>query len=167
MKTILAGSLIIMILMAAAAARAEVIPGRWEKVEALAPGTAVIVMIQGGERLETSFGSISPDEIIFKEPSGTERRLPRIAIQKIESAAIVRDRLRNGALWGLAAGAAAGILGVVAFGESVTEGPVDWGGEDGPGYLVGGALVGGGIGAALGAIIDASVKHREVLYKAK
>jgi len=156
-----------MILMGAAAARAEVILGRWEKVEALAPGSVVIVTIQGGERLEASFGSIGPDDIIFIEPSGTERRLPRIAIQKIESAAVVRDRLRNGTLWGLAAGAAAGILGIVAFGESATEGPVAWGDEDGPGYLASGALVGGGVGAALGAIIDASVKHHEVLYKAK
>jgi hypothetical protein len=56
---------------------------------------------------------------------------------------------------------------MVAYGNAKTNGPVQWMDEDGPGYLIGSAIVGGGIGAAIGALIDASIKHHEVLYKAR
>jgi hypothetical protein len=160
-------STVIAFLLTVTAAQAEVVAGRWEKIEALAPGTAVIVSFRGGERLECTFNRIGPDEILFKELSGNERRLPKGAILKIETAARVRDRLRNGILLGTLIGAAAGITGMVVYGNSTTNGSVNWGGEDGPSYVLGSALVGGGIGAATGAILDASIKHREVLYRAK
>ena len=81
-----------------AVVRAETISGRWEKVEALSPGTAVIVKLQGGERLEGTFKSTGPDEIVFVESGGMERRFPRIAVLRIETASVVPDRLCNGAL---------------------------------------------------------------------
>jgi hypothetical protein len=147
--------------------RAETIPGRWERVEALPPGTAVIVKLQGGERLEGIYQRIGPDEIVFVESNGIERRLPRMGILKIESATVVPDRLCNGALYGAFIGIAAGIGSMVAYGNAKTNGPVQWMDEDGPGYLIGSAIVGGGIGAAIGALLDASIKHHEVLFKAR
>ena len=160
-------SAVLAFLLTVTAAQAEVVAGRWEKMEALAPGTAVIVSFRGGERLECTFNRIGPDEILFNELNGKERRLPRLAIREIETVAIVRDRLRNGILLGTLIGAAAGIAGMAAYGNSTTSGSVNWGDEDGPAFLLGGALVGGGIGAATGAILDASIKHREVLYRAR
>ena len=160
-------SAVLAFLLTVTAAQAEVVAGRWEKIEALASGTAVIVSFRGGERLECTFNRIGPDEILFNELNGNERRLPRLAIREIETPAIVRDRLRNGILLGTLIGAAAGLAGMAVYGNSTTNGPVNWGGEDGPSYLLGSALVGGGIGAATGAILDASIKYREVLYEAK
>jgi hypothetical protein len=160
-------SAVLAFLLTATAARAEVVAGRWEKIEALAPGTAVIVRFRGGERLECTFNRIGPDEILFNEMNGNERRLPRLAIREIETAAIVRDRLRNGILLGTLIGAVAGLAGIAVYGNSKTNGPVNWGDEDASAFLLGSALVGGGVGAATGAILDASIKHREVLYRAK
>jgi hypothetical protein len=160
-------SAVVMICLTVTAAQAEVVAGRWEKIEALAPGTAVIVSFRGGERLECTFNRIGPDEILFNELNGNERRLPRVAIREIETAAIVRDRLRNGILLGTLIGAAAGLAGIAVYGNAKTNGPVNWGDEDASAFLLGSAVVGGGIGAATGAILDASMKHREVLYRAK
>jgi hypothetical protein len=58
-------SAVVMICLTVTAAQAEVVAGRWEKIEALAPGTAVIVSFRGGERLECTFNRIGPDEILF------------------------------------------------------------------------------------------------------
>lgn len=159
-------SAVLAFLLTVTAAQAEVVAGRWEKIETLAPGTAVIVSFRGGERLGCTFNRIGPDEILFNELGGKERRFPNSAILKIETAAVVHDRLRNGILIGALIGAAAGIVGMVASISDATSGPVYWD-EDAGAYVLGGALVGGGIGAATGAILDASIKHREVLYRAK
>lgn len=153
--------------LSTATVTAGVIPGRWEKVEALSPGVSLVVELRGGERLEGVFQSIGPEEIGFIESDGTERRLPRFTVLRIETATVIPDRLRNGVLWGALIGIAGGVASMVAFGESKTNGPVDWSGEDGPGYMIGAALVGGGVGAAVGALIDASIKHPEVLYTAR
>ena len=154
------------ICLTAVASRAEVVVGRWDKIEITKPGTAVVVNVQGGERLECTFDRVGKEEILFYEFNGKERRLPKSAILKIETAAVVHDRLRNGILIGTLIGAAGGITTVVAGISHATNGPVYWD-EDAGAYLVGGALVGAGIGAATGAIVDASINHREVLYRAK
>lgn len=154
------------ILFAAAIAYAGVVPGRWEKMEALLIGTAVLVHLVGGERLECTLNKIGQDEITFLESTGKERRLPRSAVLKIETAAVVRDRLRNGILIGALVGAAAGMVAEVIAVNAKTGGPVFWDGDQAS-YLIGFGLVGGGIGAATGAIVDASLKNREVLYQAR
>jgi hypothetical protein len=154
------------ICLTAAASRAEVVVGRWDKIELTKPGTAVVVNIQGGERLECTLDKIGEEDILFYELNGKERRFPKSAILKIETSAVVHDRLRNGILIGTLIGTAGGITAVVAHINHETNGPVHWGEEAGA-YVIGGALVGAGIGAATGAIVDASIKHREVLYRAK
>ena len=153
-------------MMATAARAADAVPGRWRRIETLSPGTAVIVYLAGGERFECAFNRIGPDEISFTV-SGQERRLPRTAIVRVENATYARDRLRNGVLIGALAGAAGGIAGMAAYGNAKTNGPVHWGDEDAPGYLLAAALVGGGMGAAAGAAIDALIEHHEVLYRAR
>jgi hypothetical protein len=159
-------SAVLAFLLTVTAAQAEVVAGRWEKMEALTPGSSVIVSLPGGERLECTFDKIGTDEILIHELGGKERILPKSAILKIETAAVVHDRLRNGILIGALVGASAGIVGMVASINDKTNGKVYWD-EDAGAYALGGALVGGGIGAATGAIIDAKIKHREVLYRAK
>jgi len=157
---------LIMLVLAAAQLRGQVLPGRWEKVERLQPGTAIIVLLKTGDRLEGAFKSVSQEAVDLTEGSAQERRIPRSLVRSIETFSKAPDRLRNGALIGMLIGAAGGIAGMVAYARAKTNGPVYWG-EDGAGYLVGAVLVGGGIGAATGAIVDASIKHHEMLYQAR
>jgi hypothetical protein len=155
---------LILLILAAAPLRGQVPPGRWEKVERLQIETPIIIRLKTGDRLEGTFKSVSQESLVIVEGSSRERMIPKTIVQKIETSAKFPDRLRNGALIGMAVGAAGGIGSMVAFAHAKTNGPVYWG-EDGGGYLVAAALVGGGIGAATGAIVDASIKHRQVLYQ--
>ena len=159
-------SMAVAFLLAFSTAQAGVIPDRWEKVERLATGTAVIVKLREGERLEGSFNGIGLEDVSLIDLSGDVRRLPRSAVVKIETAAVVHDGLRNGILIGALTGVAGGIVSIVGFAHATTSGPVYWD-EDGAAYLFGAALVGGGIGAATGAIVDSAIKHHEVLYQAR
>ena len=165
-KRTLVCSAAFLLLIPAAVSAADAVPGRWERVEALIPGTEVLVDIRGGERLEGDFAQLGPDEITFTDGTGMKRILPREAILKIQTAVPVRDRLCNGSLIGSLAGAAAGLAVMVGYASAVTNGPVYWD-EDGAGYLVAAALAGGGIGAAAGALIDSSIEKNEVLYQAR
>ena len=112
--------LCVLILFWTAIARAEVIPGRWELVEALRTGTVVIVKLHGGDRIEGAFSGIGPNEIIIAEKKDKERRLPRTAVSKIEMAAATRDSPKNGTLIGTAVGAASGLLAIVGYAKTVT-----------------------------------------------
>ena len=152
--------------LAAAPLQGQVPLGRWEKVAMLLPGTQIVVELKAGDRLEGAFQNLGPDAIVIAEAGDHERAVAKSMVQRISTAAKVRDRLCNGALIGTLIGAAAGVIGLVAFANAKTNGPVYWGDEDGPGYLVGAALVGGGIGAAMGAVVDASIRGRELLYEA-
>jgi hypothetical protein len=154
-------------MLVAAPLQGQVPLGRWEKVAGLLPGTQILVELKAGERLEGTFKRLGPDAIVISEPDSQERTVARSMVKNIRTAATVRDRLCNGALIGTLAGAAAGVIGMVAFANAKTNGPVYWGDEDGPGYLLGAAMVGGGIGAAAGAAVDAAIKGRELLYEAK
>jgi hypothetical protein len=156
----------ILCILAAASLQGQVLPARWEKVVGLQPGTSIIIRLKTGDRMEGAFVSLSQDAIVFTEDIARERVIPKSAVRKIETSAKAPDRLRNGALIGMLVGSAGGIGGMVAFANAKTNGPVYWG-EDGSGYLVGAALVGGGLGAVMGAIVDASIKRHEVLYQAR
>jgi hypothetical protein len=160
-------ALMVVCVLAAAPLQGQVLPGRWEKLEQLQPGTRIIVRLQAGDRLEGGFQRITQDAIVLTEENSQERTIAKSMVSSIETSKKAPDRLRNGTLIGLLVGAAAGIASMAAIAEAKTSGPVYWGDEDGPGYLLGAALVGGGIGAATGAIVDASIKRHEVLYQAR
>jgi len=158
---------IVSFLLATATLRAQVPAGRWEKVESLQPGTRILVKLQPGDHLEGEFRGSSPVGIILSESSGQERTIPKSMIQKVETAARNSDRLRNGTLIGLAAGAALGIASMAVFADVKTSGPVYWGDDEGYSWLILAGLVGGGLGAAAGAGIDAANRGREILYQAR
>jgi hypothetical protein len=159
--------LLLITILAAAPLQGQVLPGRWEKVEALQRGTVIIIKLKTGDRLEGAFESVRPDAVALTEGSAQERTIPRSMIQRIEISVQAPDRLRNGTLIGLWVGAVAGIAGMVAFANAKTDGPVYWWDEDGPGFLISAALAGGGIGAATGAVVDASIKRPELLYQSQ
>jgi hypothetical protein len=157
---------LIILMMMTVPLQAQVPLGRWEKMAGTPTGTRIQVELKAGDRLEGMYQSLGTDTLVILEERGQERTLAKSMVMSVRTAAKVRDGLGNGALIGTLAGAAAGVIGMVAFANAKTSGPVYWGDEDGPGYLIGAALVGGGIGAATGAVIDASIRSRELLYQA-
>ena len=113
-------------------------------------GDRVSLTDRDGTRVEGEVADLTASSLtLLLDASATKRVFPEATVSRI----VVKDSLRNGALIGLAAGALPGaILGVYA--TSLCEG------DDGCAVLlpvVGGAFY-GGIGAAIGAGIDALIK---------
>jgi hypothetical protein len=87
---------------------------------------------------------------------GERRTFDEAQVKRIDR--LVRDSVKNGALWGLAVGAGAGFLGIVAAGRSGAS-------FDSAGAIVALGLIGGpAAGAAVGAAVDASEMTRESVY---
>ena len=127
------------------------IPGRWEKVAALEAETVIIVNLKSGDRLEGQFGGLSPSELSLITGSA-QAAIPRANIERITTREA--DRLHNGGLIG------AGIGGGIA--DAIGPLSNDWH----PGSRALMALMGAGIGAAIGVGIDALKKTEVVLYQA-
>lgn len=157
------GVLIVLLLAVMPLRAAEIVRGRWEKVEALAAGTGILVKFNAGDRMEVAYLRLGEAEMYVRDVTGAEIKLPKSSVLSVETAEKVRDRLLNGALIGAGLGAAGGILSMVGFAKATTaSGPIF--DEEGAGFFAGAGIVGAGIGALAGTLIDASVKKREVLY---
>jgi len=151
------------IVLGTGSAWAEIVRGRWEKVELLKPGTGIIIRLKAGDRIDGSYRGIGTDEVRISDLTGAAVRLPKSAIQSIETAEEVTDRLRNGTLIGAGAGFAVGFVSMIGVAKAVTaSGPI-WG-EDGTAFILAGGLAGSGIGAIIGALIDSRVTRPELLY---
>ena len=151
--------LVIFVLVATATAlpRAGVVPGRWEKVEALEEGYAITVKLDSGERFKASYVSFTDEAILLKRDSGEELEVPKAAVGKITSQSRdSNDGLRNGAIIGAVAG------GVLALGAGLEL-------ADGDDYGVVLAITAlyAAIGMGVGVGIDAIVQGHEVLYQAR
>ena len=131
-------------------ARPEVIPGRWEKVEALKLGPRITVELKNGNRLEGQFEELSPPELLLRTGSA-QAAVPRADIERI----ITReaDSLRDGALLGAVAGAGI-IVSLAAAHDNFS--PIE---------LIYTAIA-AGAGAAIGLGIDTTKKTEVVLYRA-
>ncbi len=144
---------------------AEVIPGRWEKVEAQAPGTGLTVVLKSGDRFDCTFEEVQMDTLVVETGTG-ERRIPKVDIQRLETSELVPDPVKDGLVKGAVIGAVVvgvfgGLVGSTGF-ESVSrfEGALALGAI--------GAGIGAGLGAAIGFTVDyvAKDKRPEVLYVA-
>ena len=147
---------------------AEVIPGRWEKVEAQAPGTGLTVLMKSGDRFDCAFKELQMDTLVVETSSG-ERRIPKVDIQRLETSELVSDPVKDGTLKGAVIGAVA--LGVLGASVGAALGGIFSGGlgDQIKGAVVVGAIgagIGAGFGAAIGFTADYAAKHKrpEVLY---
>ncbi len=152
-------------LMAPALLEAQVVPGRWEKVEELVPGSAIVIRLKSGDRLEGTFRSVEADEVRFADLSGKEIGVPKSEVRSLEKAGTPEHRLRRCVLIGAGAGSLAAVLSLIGYAKSVTASGSIWG-EEMTGYLVGAGLVGAGIGALAGAGVYATLPHNEIIYRA-
>jgi hypothetical protein len=161
----------VMILMMVSA-WAETVPGRWEKVELLKPGSSVSVLLLSGELAEGAFEGIQGDQLLLRRGQTTVP-LEKHAIYRVTTSHVEKDSPARGALWGLAVGAAfGGILvatdasvGIVSDpGGSGLTGGISSGGHewDNKGAIVAGSAA---VGCLLGLLIDLSVDPMEVQHE--
>ena len=147
---------------------ADVIPGRWEKVEAQAPGTGLTVIMKSGDWFDCAYKELQMDTLVVVTSAG-ERRIPKVDVQRLETSEPVLDPAKDGTLKGAAIGAIAGgvFFGIVGGG---IRGPRDGVGRAIARALVIGAVgagIGAGGGAAIGFAVDYFHKAPEVLYVAQ
>ncbi len=149
---------------------ADVIPGRWEKVYAQAPGTGLAVMMKSGDRFDCTFEELQIDTLVVETSSG-ERRILRVDVQRLETSELVPDPVKDGTVKGAVIGAVAlGVFGGVAGASCSGFWCTDTADRIQGALVVGtvGAVIGAGVGAAIGFGIDkaADNKRPEVLYVA-
>ena len=131
--------------------RAQGIPGRWEKVEALQLGPQITVKLKNGARIEGQCEELSSSELLLR--TGTaQARIPRADIERITTREA--DGLAEGAIIGTIVG-----LGFALLGHGISESSFS------EKTLLGVAIL-AGIGAGVGVGIDALKKTEVVLYQA-
>jgi hypothetical protein len=120
------------------------------------PGQTVEVIDDQGQEIRGKVRALSAEALTL-DRKGTPTE---IRFERITQIARPHDGLGNGALIGLGAGVAFGLLASTA-GSDDCEGYY----YCGPGWVIGSALVFGGIGAGIGVGIDALIRHDRVIYR--
>ncbi len=145
----------------------DVIPGRWEKVEAQAPGIGLTVIMKSGDWFDCAYKELQMDTLVVETSAG-ERRIPKVDIQRLETSELVPDPVKDGTLKGAVIGAVVlAVLGGLACD------PNDFLCDRLTGVAVG-AVIGAVAGAAIGFTVDKVANHKrpdvlkrpEVLYVA-
>ena len=151
------------------------VPGRWEKVAALAVGQEIVVALKSGDRIEGILRGVTSEAILLAMLTGSDLGIAKSNIRRISRLEEDRDNNLNGTLLGLAAGLALGGVAVgteshASFVSSPGQQPaavghvhVESGGtRSNPGLIVAGA---GALGAVIGFLIDASEQDAESRYQ--
>jgi hypothetical protein len=135
-----------------------VIPGSWEKVEALRSGSPLVVTLKSGERLEGAFKAAGPAVLALTDRVGKEFSIPMPDVDRIVAPG-TRDSLTNGVAIGAGVGLGAALAILAALGS-----------QDGyvlPSAKVGAPLLLSGVGALVGGFVDRAHKSEQVLYRAR
>jgi hypothetical protein len=137
--------------------RAGVTPGSWARVEALSPGSPLLVVLKNGDRIEGAFLALRREMLALTDSAGTELNVPRSEVRTIVARG-TRDDLTNGALSGagIGAGAAVAILAVLSSGDGYILPSAKWGAP----------LLLSSVGAVVGAVIDRAHTGEQLLYVA-
>ena len=146
---------LILVILLAVPAQAQVIPGRWEKIDVLSFETPITVDLKNGDRIKGQFEGLSPSELSLRTHSA-QAAIPRAEVGRIMM--YENDSRVNGTLFGAGVGAGIGVAIVIIAGSGVQS---EFG-ETASGF----ALLGAGIGALGGWGIDATSRKEIVLYQA-
>ena len=138
--------------------QAQVIPGRWEKLDSQPVGKQIIVTLKAGDRMECAFKESGADDLTVITSTGSELTIAKSEVREIESQERIKDSLNNGALigMGIGLGVVVALLAVAASGEGEVLASAKWGVP----------LLDIGAGLGVGMAIDASQQRTEVLYQA-
>jgi S1-C subfamily serine protease len=143
-------------------ARAEtgdrgLIPGDRKKIEALRPGSPLVVSLKDGNCFEGAVKAMSAGVLTLTDRAGTEFAIPMSDVARIVER-FTSDGLANGAAIGAGIGLAAAVA--ILAGLDADNGYVL------PTAKVGAPLLLSGIGALIGALVDRSHRSERVLYVA-
>jgi hypothetical protein len=156
MTIALRASVLLAICLAVAPVQAQPPPLLGEVVR---KGQTVEVIDDEGREITGKVSLVSQAALhLVRDGTATE-----IAFARITQIARPTDSLANGALIGLAAGAAFGVLGATVGTDDCDDyfAPC----FEGPRYVIGSALIFGGIGAGIGVGIDALIRRNRVVYR--
>ncbi len=145
-------SLPLFVLISSSLLNAQVVPGRWEKLDSQPTGKQIIVTLKAGDRLECAFKESGADNLTVVTSTGSELKVAKSEVRKVEK----EDGIRNGVLIGAAVGFAGPVIVTLASGVDRTEVPL--------GFAIG--VIGAGVGAAVGYLLDKKRKRTQVLYQA-
>ena len=139
---------------AAPAAQAQTLAGSFDQLQVLVkPGDTISVTDATGRELTGRIESLSQSSLSLLV-AGARHDLPEREVRTIRQRR--SDSLANGAKWGLGIGAGLGLAGGLAIASEYSEG--------GGVYIPILALVYGGIGAGVGAGLDALILSNQVIY---
>jgi len=160
---VLVYSVCLLLLFHSALLHDQVIPGRWEKVEAQKQGTELALILHSGEPVYGLLEEVTTDTVIVIEESGGQRSVTKVSIHRVETTRI--DSTRSGTLIGLVIGGAVGSIGGGLAARASSQNP------KASDYLQAALIlgaIGAGIGAAFGYTVEKWVDHKrpEVLYVA-
>ncbi len=161
MSALVRALLVLAVPLAGVPVRAEVIPGRWEKLEQQRQNLPLIITLRSGERLKATYQGTTLDALLLRPFGGGETQIPKTDVLRIET--VVGDGVGDGVLWG--AGIAFGVVALGAVISCAGGGPCE-GSEGAAGQVAVGGPPAAAIGALLGLVIDGVHKKREVLYQA-
>jgi hypothetical protein len=102
---------IAILLLACSSEAAEVIRGKWQKVDLMSSGTPIILKAANGERMECTYISSDREMLLVVDTSGNPRR-----IRKSEVESIIRSTM-TGRSWidiGLSVGVAAALIAAIS-----------------------------------------------------
>ena len=87
----LTAALFAVLLMLNSGLYAEVVPGKWEKVDALTAGIEIEVKLKTGDRIDCAFKNSEPDNLSVMEPNGNVRMIPKSEVETIVSRSKYND----------------------------------------------------------------------------
>ena len=97
---------------------ADVIPGRWDKVANLVPGTRIVVEMQSGDSIRGAFVVTSPDSLGIEVESGNRIAVPKSGVSRVLEEKKGKRRTLLGTVVGGAAGAVTGLAISRSFDET-------------------------------------------------
>ena len=147
-------SVVITLLVLTTSLQAQVIPGRWEKLDRQPTGKQIIVTLKAGGRVECVLKLPGADDLTVVTSTGRELKIAKSDVEEVEI--LVEDGIRNGVLIGAAVGFTGPVIVTFASGVDKTEVPL--------GFAIG--VIGAGVGAAVGYLLDKKCKGPQVLYQA-
>jgi hypothetical protein len=136
---------------------AEVIPGRWQKVDLLPAGSPITIKTIYGERVPCTYFGSDRETLLIVESRSNQRRIRKTEIESI-IAEKYEDRLINGAVIGLSAGVASALLLSLARKNAPHRDRVN--------LAVFGSVLFGLSGMGIGTLVDFQHSGREEIFRA-
>jgi len=89
-------AIFVLVVATASSLSAGIVPGRWEKVEALSLGDPIIVILKTGDHIESTFVGIDPESLRIIGADNRAAQVPRQEVSRVEGK--VDDGVTNGVL---------------------------------------------------------------------